>query len=58
MVGGKGTFSETLSAKFCETVNVEGVPRLYTVYSNISGSVGLLGLRFTKGVHAHESTLG
>ena len=55
MVGGKGTFSETLSAKFCETVNVEGVPRLYTVYSNISGSVGL---RFTKGVHAHESTLG
>ncbi len=58
MVRGKGTITETLNGKYYKTVNVEGFPRLYTLYSKSADSVGLLGLRSTNGVQAHDFTFG
>jgi hypothetical protein len=59
VMGGSGTvtISDGIGTA-AETIHVEGVPRLYTLFQAKSTSVGTLVMKVSKGVEAYEFTFG
>jgi len=58
VLGGSGTLSLTLDGKPAGTIDVSGVPRLYTLVSGPSEHSGLLVLAASPGVQAYDFTFG
>jgi cytochrome c biogenesis protein CcdA/thiol-disulfide isomerase/thioredoxin len=59
VMGGSGTvtISDGIGTA-AETIHVEGVPRLYTLFHAKSTSVGTLVMKVSKGVEAYDFTFG
>jgi cytochrome c biogenesis protein CcdA/thiol-disulfide isomerase/thioredoxin len=58
VLGGSGTLSLTLNGKPAGTIDVSGIPRLYTLVSGPSEQTGLLVLTASPGVDAYDFTFG
>ena len=58
VLGGSGTLSLTLNGTAAGTIDVSGVPRLYTLVSGSSQQSGLLVLTVSPGVEAYDFTFG
>ena len=58
VLGGSGTLSLTLNGRSLGTVDVSGIPRLYTLVSGQSEQTGLLTLAASPGVQAYDFTFG
>ena len=58
VLGGSGTVSMTLSGKPLKTIDVTGIPGLYTLVSGQSAQSGLLLLTVSPGVQAYDFTFG
>jgi len=57
-MGGTGTASVSFEGRPLTTVNVSGVPRLYTLFSGSALQTGQLDLDFSPGVQAYDFTFG
>ena len=58
VLGGSGTLSLTLNGTAAGTIDVSGIPRLYTLVSGPSQQSGLLVLTVSPGVEAYDFTFG
>jgi cytochrome c biogenesis protein CcdA/thiol-disulfide isomerase/thioredoxin len=58
VLGGSGTLSLTLNGRAAGTIDVAGVPRLYTLVSGPSEQSSLLVLSASPGVQAYDFTFG
>ncbi|HEX3793037.1 MAG TPA: cytochrome c biogenesis protein DipZ [Acidimicrobiales bacterium] len=58
VLGGTGTVDVSYNGKHLSTVDVSGVPRLYTLFSEKQLESGLLTLSFSPGVAAYDFTFG
>jgi cytochrome c biogenesis protein CcdA/thiol-disulfide isomerase/thioredoxin len=58
VLGGSGTLSLTLNGRAAGTIDVSGIPRLYTLVSGQSAQSGLLVLSASPGVQAYDFTFG
>jgi cytochrome c biogenesis protein CcdA/thiol-disulfide isomerase/thioredoxin len=58
VLGGSGTLTLTLSGKPLKTVDVSGVPGLYTLVSGSSTQSGVLLITASPGVEAYDFTFG
>jgi hypothetical protein len=58
VMGGTGSVSVSYNGRPLSTVNVSGVPRLYTLFSGSALQTGQLDLHFSAGVQAYDFTFG
>jgi cytochrome c biogenesis protein CcdA/thiol-disulfide isomerase/thioredoxin len=58
VMGGTGTVGVTFDGRKLKTVEVGGVPKLYTLFSGQPLQTGDLGLTFSPGVQAYDFTFG
>jgi thiol-disulfide isomerase/thioredoxin len=58
VVGGTGTVQVSVDGRHLSTVDVSGIPGLYTMVGNASGETGTLELSFSPGVEAYDFTFG
>jgi hypothetical protein len=58
VLGGSGTVAVSLNGKAVTTVDVSGIPGLYTLVSGSSESSGVLLLTVSPGVEAYDFTFG
>jgi len=58
VLGGTGKLGVTIDGRPAETIDVGGVPRLYTLYHAVSASNGTLVLHAAPGVQAYDFTFG
>ena len=58
VMGGTGSVAISFNGRHLTTVEVGGVPRLYTLFSGSALQTGLLDLYFSRGVQAYEFTFG
>jgi hypothetical protein len=58
VLGGAGKLAVTIDGRPAETIDVRGVPRLYTLYHAGSASSGTLVLHAAPGVQAYDFTFG
>jgi len=58
VLGGSGTVEESINGRHTATINVGGVPRLYTLYRASTTGTGTLLLRVSPGVQAYDFTFG
>jgi cytochrome c biogenesis protein CcdA/thiol-disulfide isomerase/thioredoxin len=58
VMGGTGNVSVSFDNKKLKTVDVAGIPKLYTLYSGRPLQTGVLQLRFSAGVQAYDFTFG
>jgi cytochrome c biogenesis protein CcdA/thiol-disulfide isomerase/thioredoxin len=58
VLGGSGTIEESINGRHTATLNVGGVPRLYTLYQANTAGTGTLLLRVSPGVQAYDFTFG
>ncbi|MGP8160278.1 MAG: cytochrome c biogenesis protein DipZ [Candidatus Dormibacteria bacterium] len=58
VLGGSGTLTLTLNGKALKTIDVTGIPALYTLVSGQSEQSGLLVLTVSPGVEAYDFTFG
>jgi cytochrome c biogenesis protein CcdA/thiol-disulfide isomerase/thioredoxin len=58
VMGGKGTVQVSYNGKHIKTVNVAGVPKLYTLFNAGSTASGNLTLQVSPGVQAYDYTFG
>ena len=58
VLGGTGKLAVTIDGRLAETIDVRGVPRLYTLYHAGSASNGTLVLHAAPGVQAYDFTFG
>ena len=58
VLGGSGTLSLALDGRALGTINVSGIPRLYTLVSGPSEQTGLLVLTASPAVEAYDFTFG
>ena len=58
VMGGSGTVSVSIDGQHTKTVRVNGVPRLYTLYTSATPNSGLIRLRVSPGVQAYDFTFG
>jgi len=58
VLGGTGTLSLTLNGRATGTIDVTGIPRLYTLVSGSSEQTGLLTLSASPGVQVYDFTFG
>ena len=58
VLGGSGTLSVFTTGHQVTTIQVHGVPRLYTLYSARSTAAGTLLLQVSSGVQAYDFTFG
>jgi cytochrome c biogenesis protein CcdA/thiol-disulfide isomerase/thioredoxin len=58
VIGGSGTIQESLNGRPYKTINVSGVPGLYTLYQASATSTGTLLLTVSPGVQAYDFTFG
>jgi cytochrome c biogenesis protein CcdA/thiol-disulfide isomerase/thioredoxin len=58
VLGGTGTLSVSIDGRHTQTINVAGVPKLYTLYQAGSSTTGTLLLRAAPGVEVYDFTFG
>jgi cytochrome c biogenesis protein CcdA/thiol-disulfide isomerase/thioredoxin len=58
VLGGSGTLSVSVSGHQTQTIDVSGIPRLYTLFHAGSATTGTLLLRASPGVQAYDFTFG
>jgi len=58
VLGGSGTISVSINGHHTQTIDVSGIPRLYTLYQAASANTGTLRLRVSPGVQAYDFTFG
>jgi cytochrome c biogenesis protein CcdA/thiol-disulfide isomerase/thioredoxin len=58
VMGGAGTVDVSFNGRHLSTVNVSGIPKLYTLFSGSALQTGLLDLSFSPGVQAYDFTFG
>jgi hypothetical protein len=58
VLGGRGTLSVSVNGHPGRTIDIEGVPRLYTLYQASSAASGRLLLHASPGVDAYDFTFG
>jgi cytochrome c biogenesis protein CcdA/thiol-disulfide isomerase/thioredoxin len=58
VMGGSGTVEVSLDGHHVTTLDVKGVPRLYTLFSGESIATGDLEVNFAPGVQAYDFTFG
>ncbi len=58
VLGGSGTVEESINGHHTATIDVGGVPRLYTLYQAGTTGNGTLLLRVSPGVQAYDFTFG
>jgi hypothetical protein len=58
VIGGTGTVEVSLDGRHPSTVEVNGVPRLYTLFSGEPLTTGELEINFAPGVQAYDFTFG
>ena len=58
VIGGQGTVTVVLDGKPYQTVTVDGIPKLYTLFSGSSLTNGGLTLSFSPGLQAFDFTFG
>ena len=57
-MGGTGTVDVSLDGRHLTSVEIEGVPRLYTLLSGAPLVTGALQMTFSSGVQAYDFTFG
>jgi cytochrome c biogenesis protein CcdA/thiol-disulfide isomerase/thioredoxin len=58
VLGGSGTINVSIDGHHTQTIDVSGIPRLYTLYQASSATSGTLQLRVSPGVEAYDFTFG
>jgi cytochrome c biogenesis protein CcdA/thiol-disulfide isomerase/thioredoxin len=58
VLGGSGTISVSVNGHHTQTIDVSGIPRLYTLYHAGSANTGTLLLQVSPGVQAYDFTFG
>jgi cytochrome c biogenesis protein CcdA/thiol-disulfide isomerase/thioredoxin len=58
VMGGQGTVSVSINGKHMQTIQVAGIPRLYTLYSANAVTSGTMLLQMSPGVQAYDFTFG
>jgi cytochrome c biogenesis protein CcdA/thiol-disulfide isomerase/thioredoxin len=58
VLGGHGTLAVSVNGRHVQTINVAGVPRLYTLYQAGQAVTGKLLLKASPGVQAYDFTFG
>jgi thiol-disulfide isomerase/thioredoxin len=58
VLGGDGTVKISISGGATRTIDVSGIPRLYTLFDAGSSSTGTLLLQFSPGIQAYDFTFG
>ncbi len=58
VLGGHGTVGVTVNGRLTKTINVTGVPKLYTLFQGSASSSGRLVLTVSPGVQAYDFTFG
>jgi len=58
VLGGTGTLRVSVNGRHIQTIEIRGVPRLYTLYRAGSATTGKLLLRASPGVQAYDFTFG
>jgi cytochrome c biogenesis protein CcdA/thiol-disulfide isomerase/thioredoxin len=58
VLGGDGTVKISISGGATRTIDVSGIPRLYTLFDAGSPSTGTLLLQFSPGIQAYDFTFG
>jgi hypothetical protein len=58
VMGGTGTVDVSYNGRHLTTVNVKGIPKLYTLFSGSALQTGQLNLSFSPGVQAYDFTFG
>ncbi len=58
VMGGTGTVTVSNNGKVLRTVDVSGVPRLYTLFQASTDSEGVLSMSFSPGLQAYDFTFG
>jgi cytochrome c biogenesis protein CcdA/thiol-disulfide isomerase/thioredoxin len=58
VMGGSGTVDVSYNGRHLSTLDVSGIPKLYTLFSGSTLQSGLLTLTFTPGVQAYDFTFG
>jgi cytochrome c biogenesis protein CcdA/thiol-disulfide isomerase/thioredoxin len=58
VLGGSGTVSVSVNGHHTQTIDVTGVPRLYTLYQADVANTGTLQLQVSPGVQAYDFTFG
>jgi len=58
VLGGSGSISVSINGHHTQTINVSGIPRLYTLYQAASANSGTLQLQVSPGVQAYDFTFG
>jgi hypothetical protein len=58
VMGGSGTVDVSVDGTHTETVNVTGVPKLYTLVRSSASTTRTLKLTFSPGVEAYDFTFG
>jgi cytochrome c biogenesis protein CcdA/thiol-disulfide isomerase/thioredoxin len=58
VMGGHGNVDVSFDGRHLTTVDVSGIPKLYTLFSGSDLQTGLLSLSFSSGVEAYDFTFG
>ena len=58
VLGGSGTLAVWVDGHHTQTIDIAGVPKLYTLYQAGSSTTGTLLLRPSPGVQAYDFTFG
>jgi cytochrome c biogenesis protein CcdA/thiol-disulfide isomerase/thioredoxin len=58
VLGGSGTINVSVNGHHTQTIDVAGIPRLYTLYQADSANTGTLQLQVSPGVQAYDFTFG
>src|SRR5580658_6873264 len=58
VLGGSGTINVSIDGHHTQTIDVNGVPRLYTLYRAASANTATLQLQASPGVQAYDFTFG
>jgi len=58
VLGGTGTLNVSVDGRHTQTIDVDGVPRLYTLFQAGPATSGTLLLRASPGVEAYDFTFG
>jgi cytochrome c biogenesis protein CcdA/thiol-disulfide isomerase/thioredoxin len=58
VLGGSGTINVSVNGHHTQTIDVTGIPRLYTLYQSDSANTGTLQLQVSPGVQAYDFTFG
>jgi hypothetical protein len=58
VLGGTGTLDVFIDGRHTQTIDVRGVPRLYTLFRSRAATTGRLRLQASPGIQAYDFTFG